>query len=270
MGKGISAVAMPCMGSLGSPVAWFDRFERRNGILTPVGLGEDGTEHALSVEELQGQTASTSSLCVRAILDLDAAQPGALSSYRHHLPEQATNGHQVFGYLVHGWTLLLPALTLIQAAFRPFKVLAPYLYSPCGFDAVCIPADETCERIHWVMPITRGLQGAAETHEASLGWAWGYPSGRALWDSAYHYAKQGVVGADPPCARVEIVAYVARIGKELLASRCSFVTLEPREAPFAFCERGASNRRVLHKLPRTLLLRRLPILDLRASPHTRV
>ena len=241
---------------------WIDRFERHGGALCAIGLCASGIEHRLAPRELGVRGRDQPPLCVRATLDLARGQLASMDSYRHWLPPGASTAHQVLRFELGDWSLLLPALAIARATFRPFANLAPYLYSPLGLDAACIPADAACRSVHWTITIGEGLQVATDTHMSALGWAWGFPSGRAMWDSVYEHARSGRLGVELPRARVELVANVTATRKLLFAHSCALVTLEPLESPYPFCQSGREVR-VLHRLPRTLFPRGSPTLDLR-------
>jgi len=253
------------MASVRAPIPWIDRFSRDDGRVCVIGLDQAGLETSLPVARIDQLLPFDRSLIVRAAVSLARGVQARLDAYGHCLPRGASEAHQVFQYEVSDWTVLLPALLLVRATFRPFRNLARYLYSPMGLDAVCIPRDITCADVHWMLPLEHGLGQATDTHVAALTWAWAFPGGRTMWDSAYSYAARGIVGINLPPARVELIASVVEAGPRLLlATGCTLVTLEPDERPFEFCPVAPATR-VLHRLPRTLVPKGANVLDLRAD-----
>lgn len=83
-------------------------------------------------------------------------RPASLGEYAAglgiSLPPEIDARHTVWSFKVKGARVLLPALALMRAFFRPAPVLFPYLFRPQSIDSVCTIVASAPSRVALTIP----------------------------------------------------------------------------------------------------------------------
>lgn len=214
------------------------------------GLTPDGARIQFGLEDLAKYPARSDPFAMRAHLDMATCQQTSITHLAPWLPPGVSNRHRVYSAYVGKYRVHLPALVLLRAFFRPFGVIAPVICAPRPLADLCIPSDVEEWRIAWTIRPVKSLREASRHHEAVYVWVWTYPSGRTLWQSVYRCARAGILGVLVPRATIDFIVEGELIGeRELLASKCTLLSLTPNEEPFTLAQ-SAPKSFCLHGLER--------------------
>ena len=156
------------------------------------------------------------------------------------LPASIAADHKVWAFEFKRNRVLIPALVLMRALFRPNSALLNYLFRPQSLESVCT---FTSGEKHRVAVLAKGIQERERTQDTilePLSWMCCYPSGRSLWSSAQLGAERGALSLDLPPAEVEFVCHGVRQGPlrvpggKIFITQMTMVTLTAPDKPFAF------------------------------------
>ena len=149
------------------------------------------------------------------------------------LPAGEPNHHQVFEVVCGQLTMVIPALVLMRALFRPTQHLLPTMFAPHALDRVC-----------WVRTSVDGAALVIDAHWATqsraihfrdwvgpLSWMVAHPSGRQMADSVHANATIGTIGLAPPDAICTAVLRSVRLGCKRFVTDASLQRLQPLDAP---------------------------------------
>lgn len=145
----------------------------------------------------------------------------------------AGNRHQIFSVNQNGLRLVIPAILMLKALFKPNATVFQYLFRPSGLDCLLAPVPKPGSMSVALLPTRiRQHMPIAERGLARLQWLYCFPTARKAFDSAYTNAARGVIGLVLPNIEARIsVRGVLREGT-LLVSMLTINSCRPMEAPF--------------------------------------
>ena len=158
------------------------------------------------------------------------------------LPSEIDARHAVWSFNVKGTRVLLPALALMRAFFRPAPALFPYLFRLQSIDSVCTLVASDPPRVALTVPWVHKEIRAVETIVQPLSWMYCFPSGRRTWSSVFLAAQNSKLAMELPQGRARLVLQGVRQGRTSAPGRKLFVThvtvleLIAQDAPFEFAE----------------------------------
>ncbi|BCZ81691.1 hypothetical protein PTKU64_53660 [Paraburkholderia terrae] len=216
---------------------WLHGIERRNGVLTAkVVKGESDIEwtNIEAAWEVDIPMTSTSRIsgtsCFSRWKLVDAAQYLSETAIEVDL---AANRHQIFEVDHNGLCLVVPAILVLKALFKPNATVFEYLFRPSGLDMLLAPKHTNGSTS--VALLRRKLRQHVPIGDTSLErlrWLYCFPSARAAFDSVYTSATSGVVGIKLPTAEIEISLKGCLRGRKFFASSLTIGGCAPLEAPF--------------------------------------
>lgn len=146
--------------------------------------------------------------------------------------------HQVFGFPAGRSRVLVPALVLLRALFRPKGLLLPEMFGPNAIDNAChltlqCSTPKLVLHAPWASRTSR--IGLGEVVEPLL-WMQCFPSAYAAAGSVHTWARSRVIGIQLPQASISATIRGRRQGNLLCATDLRIGTLTPTEPPYAFSE----------------------------------
>jgi hypothetical protein len=141
--------------------------------------------------------------------------------------------HQVFAVDLNGLSLVVPAILVLKALFKPNATVFEYLFRPSGLDMLLAPKDSNGSTSVALLPQRmRQHVPVRDTSFERLRWLYCFPSARAAFDSVYTYAASGTVGVKLPKAQVDISLQGRLLGKKFLVAVLNISACTPLEEPF--------------------------------------
>jgi len=153
----------------------------------------------------------------------------------HDLPEER---HDVFAFQNGRTRILLPALVLLRALFRPKPYLLPAMFGPNAVENTChLNLDESVPKLEldarWASRTSR--IGCGEIAEPLL-WMQCFPSAYAAAGSVHAMARSGTIGIQLPRATVSASLRGRRLGNTMFATEARIRTVVPLEPPYDFAQ----------------------------------
>lgn len=219
---------------------WVEGLDRHDGRLVARAAGTDQLKRLVDLNAMR-LTGMTSARLRRARIDTDLGT-WSTSSAREYLAGfgldlDVEERHQVFAITHDGIRYLIPALVLMQAIFRPFHLLANFLFVPHGLELLCTP-DLTGNE-----PSVHLMRGTLDTHSRRrasirqpLSWFWCFPTARNCWDSCYSYACKGQLAMDLPIGSIRLVIKGKLLEGTCYVTECSTIQVNAQEHPHEFAK----------------------------------
>jgi hypothetical protein len=216
---------------------WLQGIERRNGVLTAKLVKGNGDVEWMNVEatwEGDMPVSSTSRMsgttCFSRWKLVDATE--YLSEMAIEA-DPADNRHQIFEVDHNGLRLVLPAILVLKALFKPSATVFEYLFRPSGMDMLLAPKHANGSMSVVLLPQRiRQHVPVGDTTFERFQWLYCFPSAQASFYSVYGYATSGIVGLKLPKAEVDIWLKGRLIGNRFFASNLNIARCAPLEAPF--------------------------------------
>lgn len=216
---------------------WLQCTERRNGILKAKLVMADG-----SIDWLNLESTWRLDVPIRAKSKLSATTTfahwklGNAGAYLNEIGvsvETSAASHQIYTFDHNGLLIVIPAILVLKALFKPSATVFEYLFRPAGLDMLVAPQQTNGSTS--VALLHRKIRQHVPIAATSLGrlqWIYCFPSARAAFDSVYRHATQGTFGVRLPNADVEISVQGQLRQNVLIASRLSVTACSPLENPF--------------------------------------
>lgn len=148
------------------------------------------------------------------------------------LPATTVASHECFLFQQEGVTYLVPSLVLIQGVFRPLKSMATWLFKLCGLEQLVTPAKDEWPYVDFLVPEGPGQLRQKLALRTFLGWAWAYPSARAMWASVYGRTAQGKIGVQLPLGTGRFTVTGELKNGVFVVASLTLTRLTTDEAPF--------------------------------------
>jgi hypothetical protein len=218
-------------------VEWVDGIDRVNGRLMPMAIRADGSR--LPVEPSQLQLAHVKTVTVRKRLlqsNFKAWGQAGAQEYLSGLgaPLTTSENHLVFSVEHDRMRFLVPAVVLLRALFRPYHLLADFLFAPQGLEQVCVPNADTRGMVHWTLRELRQRQGNLASLHQPLAWMWSFPSAHKLWHSVYDHARGGRLGFCLPEGDVDLIVRGVCSGNTVYATEARVTRIVTGERPYTY------------------------------------
>ena len=158
------------------------------------------------------------------------------------LPSEIDARHAVWTFKVKRTRVLLPALALMRALFRPAPVIFPYLFRPQSIESICTLVASDPPRVAITIPWVNSRSRALETIVQPLSWMYCFRSGRSAWNSVFLAAQSGRLAMELPQGQSRLVLQGERQGRTSTHGQTLFVThvtaleLIAHDVPFEFAE----------------------------------
>ncbi len=216
---------------------WLQSTERRNGILKAKVVKTDGSIDWLDLKntwqlnvpiEPKSKLSATTTFAQWKLGNADAY----VNEFRG-AAETSPTSHQIYTFDHNGLLVVIPAILLMKALFKPSATVFEYLFRAAGLDMLVAPQqDNGSTSVTLLHRKIRQHVPIAATSLRRLQWIYCFPSARAAFDSVYRYATQGKFGVRLPNANVEISVQGQLRQNVLIASRLSVTACSPLEDPF--------------------------------------
>lgn len=132
--------------------------------------------------------------------------------------------HQVFAFHHGTLTVLVPALCLIRAIFRPVDLVLPEIFRPQGIDRVVLPSDAGTVSIC----TPRRLYAADQrcTLVDPMAWLYFDPAARRAADSVHACARHGTIGMVLPDVEVTARIYGPNVRRTVFATEIGLLSIK--------------------------------------------
>jgi hypothetical protein len=208
-----------------------------NGRLVVERFGRGGDFDIGDIAELGGSGVPTCSELVKhkGTLDFGSLKANKADEYLRALGfpllKQSTNRHMVFAGEFDGVQVVIPALVMMRALFRPTKFLLPLMFRPQVMDRVRF-LDFTRTPIEVVVDAT--WSGACRTGDEvrqCISWMTFFPSAIRLASSVHEFAMRGEIGMTMPNGSARATMAGLKIGGVLFVTEMRVVTVHADEEP---------------------------------------
>lgn len=155
--------------------------------------------------------------------------------------------HEVFRIEHDDTVVLLPALVLMRAMFRPARYLLQTMFLPHALDSVChlhtgrAPASLVMTA-HWASP---GRASRYADVSSALLWMKCFPTAMTMAASVHEFAMRGAIGLQLPDAKCEMLVRGKLVDGVLHATQATIFEVCALEEPLPFAS-GLSRRVVFH------------------------
>jgi hypothetical protein len=215
---------------------WLDGFDVRSGQLQGVSLGPDGGCERVDLREawaLGLPLARSSRLKANVRLDQGTRVCTSLYTREMGFDVQVSERHHVYSFEASGWTVLLPALVLMNALFRPAAQIVPFVLQPHGFDMFCAPTlHENTVGVHIIPRTMRIYANRHASFRNLLAWFYCFPTARRLWSGVYSSARRGDVALALPEAEASLYLIGRRRKGVFYATSATLRSIDARELPW--------------------------------------
>ncbi|RQM50957.1 transposase [Paraburkholderia bannensis] len=233
---------------------WLQGIERRNGVLAAKMVKGDSDTEWMNVEatwEAAIPGASTSRMsgatCFSRWKVVDATEYFSEMAIKAN-PD--ANRHQIFEVDHNGLRLVLPAILVLKALFKPNATVFEYLFRPSGLDMLLAPVSANGSMSVALLPRKlRQHVPVGDTSFERLRWLYCFPSARAAFDSVYTSATSGIVGIKLPTAEIDICLKGCLRGRKFFVSGLNIAKCVPLEAPFDWAGRQPQHFRLREPAP---------------------
>lgn len=229
---------------------WLQSIERRNGLMKARLIKDDGNLEWIDLEatwEVDIPVAGVSRISAKTCFShwqlVDASEYLSVMDID---TDPAANRHQVFQVDYNGLCLVVPAILVIKALFRPSATVFEYLFRPSGIDMLLAPTHSNGSVS--VVLIPQRLRQHVPVRDSSferLRWLYCFPSARAAFNSVYTHATSGAVGVTLPNAEVDIRLKGRMTGNKIFASSLHVKQCAPLEASFDWAGRQPQDFRLI-------------------------
>ncbi|MDR8395184.1 transposase [Paraburkholderia sp. USG1] len=215
---------------------WLQSIERRDGILKAKAMVNGDFEWTTleATWELDTPIAPKSKMSGKTCFSRwEAVDAGDYLDETGIEVDVTENKHQVFAVDCNGLRLVVPAIVVLKALFRPNATVFDYLFRPSGLDMLLTPTVANGSMSVALLPRRmRQHVPVGETTFARLQWLYCFPSARAAFDSVYRNAASGVFGVKLPSAQADISVGGQLRGNRFFVSVLNISTCTPLELPF--------------------------------------
>lgn len=208
---------------------------RRGRDLVVVVRGVDGTDTHMPMAAVASEGLPTGLEKRRAETNFEAWEEAPAEVYASAFGWPGGDArHKVWTVKAAGTTLVVPALALMRAFFRPHAYVLDELFRPQGLDGICTYSGSE-------VVLVRSWPGAKKRAKLAsilepLAWMYSFPSARQMASSVYQHAQAGVIGVDLPRATVRVTVSGRSAGTHFYVTRLVVSAVEALEAPFEFAQ----------------------------------
>jgi transposase len=158
------------------------------------------------------------------------------------------NRHAVYEVRVQGLRILIPALVLMRAFFRPTQYLLPQMFAAQALDRVrFLDVSHSPPRVEFHSPTWRHLGSRYGDVVSPILWMSTFPSAMCFASSVHVNAVEGRAAVSLPYAKARLALQGYRVGELFLATCAVVLELNATEAPLAWAE--GQSRTVYKRTP---------------------
>lgn len=227
-----------------------------NARLVVEGIGRGGDLEIGDILDLGTCGVPTCSTLVkhRGTLDFGSLVAGSADEYLRalalHVPECATNRHMVLEGELDGVQVVIPALVLMRALFRPTKYLLPLMFRPQALDQVCFVDFERSPVDVVVHATWNGTYRAGNEVQQCVSWMTLFPSATRFAASIHACAMRGQIGMEVPQGSARVTMDGLKVDGVLFVTEMRVVTVRAGEEPILVAT-GCPREFVLRSVSRT-------------------
>jgi len=227
-----------------------------NGRLVVEGIGRGGDLEIGDILDLGTCGVPTCSTLVKhkGTLDFGALVAGSANEYLRALalpvPECATNRHMVLEGELDGVQVVIPALVLMRALFRPTKFLLPLMFRPQALDHVCFVDFERSPVDVVVHATWNGTYRAGDEVQQCVSWMTLFPSATRFAASIHAFALRGQIGMEVPQGSARVTMDGLKVDGVLFATEMKVISVRANEEPI-LAATGCSRDFVLRNVSRS-------------------
>ena len=218
---------------------WALAVSAADGHLTLPVLKADGQCEAVSVEVLGDRGLPTIGTLCERVVDTNlstwecASTIEYLAGFGLNLAGNECKGHVVFAIADGRRRLLVPALALLRAFFRPNRYLLPEMFRAQALDHLCyVDTREVPYGIKVTAPWAEGSDADRRTNvTAVLAWLLSTPGTRELAASVHSNAMQGCLAVTLPPVIASLVPWGVEQGGTCFVTKLSLKLLRHADAP---------------------------------------
>lgn len=217
--------------------------EWRDGHPIAKAMGGSNRISELEISELATHGLPETDVCARNIdINLGDFKPVSFDEYAFafNRPASDCSTHSTWSVINGKNRLVVPALVLMRALFRPGRVLMPQLFKPQSLDDVCGFSKNNGD---YYVRLNRNLNKRGFTNLAPLSWFYCFPTARLAWASVYHAAKDGRLHIELPKASLKVAMRGMKVGCTIYVTHLGLLQIEALEEPAEF---GAGHARQIN------------------------
>lgn len=144
----------------------------------------------------------------------------------------SANRHAVYEITGGGRRLLVPALVLMRAFFRPAKILLPRMFWAQALDHIrVVDPLESPPRVHLLSPSWGSVEGRVGDARLPLTWLSVFPTAMEFAASVHRSARAGAIAVTMPAARASISFHGCRSGASLYVTKATMLEVDALEQP---------------------------------------
>lgn len=209
----------------------------KNGRLVFEGTSRGGDLDVGELEELGSQGVPNCSLLARhkGKLDLMSLLPADANEYLNalglHTAQGLPNRHQVYECQFDGVRVVVPALVLMRALFRPTRFLLPGMFRPQALDRIRFldytrTPNEVVVDARWC-----GWYRSGDDANQCISWMTFFPSAIRLASSVHEFAMRGEIGLSMPQGTARVTMHGKKLGGALFVTEMKVMLIHANEEP---------------------------------------
>lgn len=208
-----------------------------SGRLVVEGIGRGGDLEIGDISDLGTHGLPACSILVkhRGTVDFGSLVAGNADNYLRALalpvPESSTNRHIVLEGELDGVQVVIPALVLMRALFRPTRFLLPLMFRPQALDRVRF-LDFTRSPTEVVVDASwNGAYRTGDEVQQCISWMTFFPSAIRFASSVHEFAMRGQIGMDMPHASARVTMDGLKVDGVLFVTEMRVISVRANEEP---------------------------------------
>ncbi len=158
-----------------------------------------------------------------------------IQAFGMHCASADRSGHAIYAACHKDVRLLIPALVIMRAFFRPTRYLLPQMFAPQALDHVrYLDCSYSPPQVEFYSLTLRNLSGRAGDMRTPISWMSVFPSAMRFAASVHLHARSGRIAVTLPDARVKLAVQGKRQGRCLYATNATLLELDAQEQPLAW------------------------------------
>lgn len=164
-----------------------------------------------------------------------------------HAPGDSACGHAVFEARVAGKRVLIPALSMMRAFFRPTRYLLPQMFCPQALSRVLfVDSSEALPTVKYFTETWRNLEGSRYGDVTGpLAWMTFFESAARFASSVHRHARDGRIALELPIAEARLAVWGIRSADCFRATHLTVLSLQACENPVSWA--GSQSRAIYRR-----------------------
>jgi hypothetical protein len=226
-----------------------------NGRLVVKGVGRGGDLEIGEIADLgkYGVPACSPSFKHKGTVEFDSLVAGDSDEYLRALaipvPKNSANRHMVLKGKFDGVQVVIPALVLMRALFRPTKFLLPLMFRPQALDRVRFLDFSRAQTAVVVDASWSGAYRTGDEVRQCISWMTFFPSAIRFASSVHEFAMRGEIGMNLPHGSARATMDGLKVDGVLFVTEMRLITVYADEEPI-LAATGCSREFVLRDVCR--------------------